>query len=139
MIPKTLIAISAGMLFLLGAVHLAYTFWGSKLTPRDTTVQSAMNETSPVISNENTMWRVWTGINTTHSMFLILFGFIYGYLAFAQSELFFRSPSLMILGGVMLLALAVVCRLYFFSTPFYGVCIALICYAAGIVIERISR
>lgn len=79
------------------------------------------------------MWRAWIGFNATHSMFAILFGLIYGYLALANSELLFRSPFLLIVGFVMLGGLLVLCKVYFFSVPFTCVGIALACYVAGVI------
>ena len=137
MTGRILIALSSAILLALGVIHLAYTFSGTKLTPRDTEVQASMAQTSPVISKELTMWQAWIGFNATHSMFLILFGLIYGYLALAQSELLFRSPYLMIVGAAMLLSLLALSRLYLFSIPFTGVCIALLCYVVGIVVEKL--
>ena len=96
-----------------------------------------MAETSPVISKEMTMWQGWIGFNTTHSMFLILFGLMYGYLALLQGELLFRSLFLMIVGGVVLLSLLAVARFFFFSIPFAGACFALILYVAGILVDKL--
>ncbi len=48
------------------------------------------------------MWRCWMGFNASHSMGLILFGLIYGYLALAHDQLLFRSPFLLLVGLVML-------------------------------------
>lgn len=134
---RILVAASAAILLVLGVIHLVYTFSGTKLTPRDPSVQKSMAEAYPVITKEITMWQAWIGFNTTHSMFLILFGLIYGYLAIVQSEVLFRSPFLMVVGGAMLLALLAVCRFYFFSIPFAGVFLALIFYIAGMVVERL--
>jgi molybdate transport system substrate-binding protein len=41
--------LSAGILFALGLLHLVYTFWGSKLTPRDPALRVRMSEVSPVM------------------------------------------------------------------------------------------
>jgi hypothetical protein len=38
---KILMVLSASIIFTLGVVHLAYTFWGPKLTPRDPDCKSA--------------------------------------------------------------------------------------------------
>ena len=137
MTGRILIALSSAILLALGVIHLAYTFSGTKLTPRDPAVQTSMAETTPVISKELSMWQAWIGFNTTHSMFLILFGLMYGYLALLQSELLFRSPFLMIVGGVMLLSLLAVARFFLFSIPFAGACFALILYVAGILVDKL--
>lgn len=135
MIAKVL-TVSASIVLTLGVLHLVYTFWGPKLTPRDPALQVAMSQVSPVITNETTMWRTWIGFNTTHSMGLILFGLIYGFLALAHGELLFRSPFLIILGLAVLGGYFAVSKIYFFSVPFAGITLALICYVASIISSR---
>ena len=82
---------SAGIILTLGVTHLIYTFWGTKLTPRDPASQISMSQISPVITKETTMWRAWVGFNASHSMGAILFGLIYSFLAIAHSKLLFQS------------------------------------------------
>lgn len=60
------------------------------------------------------MWRVWVGLNATHSFGLILFGALYGYLAMGHREFLFRSCFLLALGFALLLGYAVIARLYLF-------------------------
>jgi hypothetical protein len=52
---RILMVLSASILFTLGVVHLVYTFWGTKLTPRDPVLQISMSQISPVITKETTM------------------------------------------------------------------------------------
>lgn len=129
--------LSAGILFTLGAFHLAYTFSGPLLTPRDPALQINMSQTSPVISTETTMWRCWIGFNATHSMGLILFGLIFGFLALAHGQLLFRSWFLLGVGLATLGGYVVLCKVCFFSAPLRGVSISLACYVASIVLSRI--
>jgi hypothetical protein len=133
---RFLMVLSASIIFTLGAVHLIYTFWGPNLTPRDPTLQISMTQISPVITKETTMWRCWVGFNATHSMGLILFGLVFGFLALAHGERLFRSPFLLAVGLAMLAGLAVVCRFYFFSAPLTGVSISLACYVASVALSR---
>jgi hypothetical protein len=133
---RILMVLSASIIFSLGVIHLVYTFWGPKLTPRDPALQISMNEISPVITKETTMWRAWMGFNATHSMALILFGLVFGFLALAHDELLFRSPYLLVVGLAMLGGLVVLCKVYFFSAPLTGVCISLACYIASIALSR---
>src|SRR5271163_2543992 len=111
----------ASIVFTLGVVHLVYTFWGPKLTPRDPALQVSMSQISPVITKETTMWRAWVGFNASHSMGLILFGLVFGFLALAHGQLLFRSPFLLGVGLAMLGGLVVLCKLYFFQAPLAGV------------------
>ena len=79
------IAASSAVPLLLGFLHLLYTFRGPKLHPRDPDITAKMMTVSLVISRETTMWRAWVGFNATHSLGLILFGSLYGYLAMRHS------------------------------------------------------
>jgi hypothetical protein len=134
---KILMVLSASIIFTLGVSHLVYTFYGPNLTPRDPALQIRMRQISPVITNETTMWRCWVGFNATHSMGLILFGLVFGFLALAHSQILFHSPFLLVVGLAVLGSLVVLCKMYFFSAPLTGVSISLACYVASIVLSRI--
>ena len=132
---KILMVLSASIILTLGVVHLVYTFWGPMLTPRDPELQISMSQISPVITKETTMWRCWVGFNVSHSLGLILFGLVFGFLAVAHSQLLFQSPFLLVVGLAMLGGLVVLCKIYF-SVAFAGVSISLACYIASIAISR---
>ena len=136
MAARILMVLSASIIFTLGAVHLVYTFWGPKLTPRDSALQISMSRISPVITTETTMWRAWVGFNASHSMGLILFGLVFGFLALAHSDLLFQSPFLLVIGLAMLGGYLALSKVYFFSVPLAGVSIALACYVASIAVSR---
>src|SRR5215475_13026588 len=134
---KILMFLSASIVFTLGVVHLVYTFRGPMLTPRDPALQISMNQIAPVITNETTMWRCWVGFNASHSMALILFGLVFGYLALAHDQLLFHSPLLLVVGLAMLGGLVVLCKVYFFSAPLRDISISLACYVVSIVLSRV--
>lgn len=136
MIAKILMALSAGIVIALGLLHLLYTYWGPKLRPRDPELQLTMDRISPVISNETTMWRCWIGFSSTHSMSLILFGLIYGFLGLAHPDLLFNSVFFLSVGLVTLAGFVVLAKLYFFSIPFGGIAISLMCYVASVATSR---
>jgi hypothetical protein len=133
---RILMVLSASIVFTLGVVHLVYTFWGPMLTPRDPVLQTSMSQIAPVITKETTMWRCWMGFNATHSMGLILFGLIFGFLALAHGRLLFQSPFLLFVGLAMLGGLVVLCKVYFFSAPLMGISISLACYVASMALSR---
>lgn len=137
MAAAILIFISASVIFVLGVVHLLYTFTGVKLTPRDKALQLQMQQTSPVITKETTMWRAWIGFNASHSLGAILFGLLYGFFAATQAELLFQSVFLTSVGFVMLSALWLLGKLYWFRTPFVGISLAWLCYVAGIGLRQL--
>ena len=123
---------------MLGVVHLVYTFWGPMFTPRDPALQISMSQIAPVLTNETTMWRCWVGFNASHSMGLLLFGLVFGFLALAHDQLLFRSPFLLVVGLAMLGGIVVLCKLYFFSAPLRDISISLACYVASIALSRAS-
>jgi len=128
--------LSASIIFALGVTHFVYTFWATTLTPRDPSLQISMSQISPVITKETTMWRAWVGFNASHSMGLILFGLVFGFLALAHGPLLFQSPFLLIVGLAMLVGFVVLSKMYFFSAPLVGVSVSLACYLASIVLSR---
>jgi hypothetical protein len=132
LVATVLMSFSAAILLTLGVLHLVYTFWGPKLTPRDSALQSAMRQISPVITKETTMWRAWVGFNASHSMGAILFGLIYGFLANAHAELLFGSPFLLLVGLAMLSGFFLLGKFYWFRIPFVGISISLVCYVVSI-------
>jgi hypothetical protein len=134
---RILMVLSASIVFTLGVVHLVYTFWGLMLTPRDPALQISMSQIAPVITNETTMWRCWMGFNASHSMGLILFGLVFGFLALAHDQLLFHSPFLLVVGLAMLGSLVVLCKVYFFSAPLTSISISLACYVASIALSRV--
>jgi hypothetical protein len=133
---RILMVLSANIVLTLGVLHLVYTFWGPNLTPRDSALQISMSQSSPIITRETTMWRCWVGFNASHSLGLILFGLVFGYLALAHGQLLFRSPFLLIVGLAMLGGIVVLCKVYFFSVPLTGVSISLACYMASIALSQ---
>jgi hypothetical protein len=105
-------------------------------TPRDPALQISMSQIAPVLTKETTMWRCWVGFNASHSMGLILFGLVFGFLALAHGKLLFRSPFLLVVGLAMLGGVAVLCKVYFFSAPLRSISISLACYIASIALSR---
>jgi len=126
-----LIAASAAVLGALGCIHLLYTFHGNKLDPRDSSVRVAMERANPVITRQTTVWRATKGFNASHSLGIIAFALVYGYLALWRSVVLGGSLFLLALGMVVLLAYLALARRYFFSIPFRGVALATALYASG--------
>ncbi|GAB3019523.1 LIC_13387 family protein [Bowmanella dokdonensis] len=133
MIAQILICLSAGIILLLGTVHLIYTFSGNKLKPRHPSLQSQMEQVSPVITSQTSMWQAWIGFNASHSLGAILFGLVYGYLALVHPVLLFHSWFLLGTGLVMLFSLLALATCYWFSIPFRGICLATLSFLAGTI------
>ena len=130
-IADVLIAASAVVLGTLGSIHLLYTYRGNKLEPRDPALREAMQRVSPVITRQTTVWRATKGFNASHSLGIIAFALVYGYLALWRAEVLAGSMFLLVLGMAVLLAYLALAWRYFFSIPFRGVALACVLYAAG--------
>jgi len=133
-LAPALLAASAAIVLLLGLVHLLYTFRGPELRPRDAGLQARMEEASPVLTRETTMWKCWVGFNASHSMGAILFGVIYGWLALVQGPFLFQSWFLLCVGLAFLGGYVVLGRLYWFSIPFRGIVASTVLYVCALVI-----
>ena len=133
-LAPALLAASAAIVLLLGLVHLLYTFRGPELRPRDADLQARMEEASPVLTRETTMWKCWVGFNASHSMGAILFGVIYGWLALVQGPFLFQSWFLLGVGLAFLGGYVVLGRLYWFSIPFRGIVASTVLYVSALVI-----
>lgn len=130
---RALVALSAAIILALGVIHLAYTFWGPKLTPRDPALQTSMIEITPVITRETTMWKAWIGFNASHSLGAILFGLVYGYLALLHPGFLFQSRFLLVVGFALLGSYSLLGKIYWFSVPFTSTLVALACYSVGVI------
>jgi hypothetical protein len=135
MLDSYFIVTAAAIVLTLGLAHLLYTFRGTKLHPRDDALKQRMQEVSPVITRETTMWRTWVGFNASHSFGAILFGWVYGYLALRHPTFFFESPFLLLTGLALLAGYVVLGRLYWFSVPFRGLVTATALYLLGLVVH----
>ncbi|MDE3011326.1 MAG: hypothetical protein KGI67_10610 [Pseudomonadota bacterium] len=128
---SVLFAASAAILGMLGCIHALYTYRGNKLDPRDPAVREAMERVNPVITRQTTVWRATKGFNASHSLGLVAFALVYGYLALRRSEVLGGSNFLLTLGMAVQLTYLALARRYFFSVPFRGMALACALYASG--------
>lgn len=134
-IAPSLVAASAAIILLLGLLHLLYTFHGPNLLPRDRELQTRMQQVSPVITRQTTMWKAWVGFNASHGSGLILFGAVYGYLALAHGDFLFQSAFLLSLGLILLFGYVFLTKRYFFRIPLRGVLLATSLYALALIVR----
>jgi hypothetical protein len=140
MIPlaSILLAASAGIILLLGTMHLWITFRGNKMYPRDAALEAQLRVVSPVISRETTMWKVWIGFNASHSFGGMLFGLVSGYLALVHGAFLFQSTFLLVVGLLLLSGLLYLGKVYWFRVPFRGIALATALYVAALATRWIS-
>lgn len=133
-LAPSLIVASAAIILLLGLVHLVYTFSGTRLHPRDAALQARLQEVSPILTRETTMWKAWIGFNASHSYGAMLFGLVYGYLAVAHAAFLFQSTFLLLLGLLMLAGYAYLGKVYWFRIPFRGIVLSTALYVAALIV-----
>jgi hypothetical protein len=133
MTSRILIGSSAVIFLYLGSVHLAYTLLIHKFNPTEGQLESAMKQVAPRISNEMTMGKAWMGFNVSHSMGLLLFGLIYGYMVVYRWEVLRTSYFLVGTGLLMLVGYVVLARIFWFTAPLIGVSGATLLYVFGFV------
>jgi hypothetical protein len=132
-IAPALVTASAVIVLLLGLAHLRCTFHGPKLLPRDAELRTRMQQVSPVITRQTTMWKAWIGFNASHGYGLILFGATYGYLALGHGAFLFQSVFLLSLGLIVLCGYAFLAQKYFFRFPLRAVIVATLLYGIALV------
>lgn|SRR5215468_5608425 len=137
MISRILIGACAAIMLFLGSVHLAYTFFTHKFSPTEEQLETLMKKVAPRISGDMTMWRAWIGFHVSHSVGLMLFGLIYGYLTVCRWEVLPRSYFLVGLGLLVLLAYMLLAYIYWFRIPLIGLSLATLFYVAGFVVLKL--
>jgi hypothetical protein len=126
-----LIFASAAIVLTFGTIHLVYTFASNKFLPRDPSVAERMKRVPPVISKQTTMWKAWIGFNASHSLGVMLFGVLYGYLAIFDFHVLLQDRFLLLVGAVFLASYLVLAKRYWFRVPLMGVGSALVLYVVG--------
>lgn len=133
-----LLAASATIALVLGSLHLLLTFRGERLYPRDASLIAQMQQVSPRISRETTIWRAGLGFHASHSLGAMWFGLMHLYLALQAASVFFASWFLMTLGFLYLATMTWLARHYWFSVPFRAIATALLLYVAGVAAHALG-
>ena len=131
---QVLIIAGAAIFGLLGGLHLAYTFVGDKLLPRDPAAIDAMKATTLTLTRQTSLWDAWIGFNASHSLGAILFAALYILLAARHMGVLAQSKELVLLGTATSLAYLWLAHAYWFRVPFVGIAIAAGCFAVAAVL-----
>lgn len=121
---KYLIIIGSTILLLLGTIHLVYTFFTNRLSPRSNTTIEVMKSEYPVLTKDTTMWKAWVGFNASHSAGIIFFAKINIFIALYAFELFQESVHILILDNGFMLFYLFLAKKYWFQTPLIGILLA---------------
>lgn len=125
---QVLYLIGAAIITYLGVMHLILTFFSNKFEARDPSLTQAMQQDSPRLTRETTMWQAWLGFNASHSLGAILLGAVYLPLSWAHLELLRESLWFASLPSMMGLCYLVLAKKYWFKIPLIGIAIATACF-----------
>jgi len=84
---QTLLVIGSLIFGILGSIHLFYTFFTHKFDPRDIEVKYAMENTTPRLTQETSMWQGLIGFNASHSIGAILIALFFIPLSIMHDEI----------------------------------------------------
>ncbi len=132
-LASMLMAASSFVILGLGCAHLFFTFRGNKFYPRDAELMRRLQEVSPMITRETTMWKAWVGFNASHSFGAILFGLVFGYLSLMQPDVLFASGFLLGVGLTLLAGYVFLGWRYWFRVPFHGIVFSTALYVAALL------
>lgn len=124
---------------LLGTVHIIYTLIDvhtpKRLTPFDDSVRVAMQQSTPALTRQTTMWRAWLGFNMSHGIGVLFFGLIYFMLALRDFTLVSGSWSLRLLAIAVSASYFVLAVKYWFHIPAIGAGIGCACFLAALIVK----
>lgn len=118
---------------ILGTIHLLYTFFSNKFSPRNKELEDGMKLSQPILTKQVTMWKAWVGFNASHSSGVIYIGIINFSAAIFYSDLLL-NPLFISLNLATVLFYLWLGKKYWFSTPFRGVLISAGCFVAAIIL-----
>lgn len=139
MVAKYLWQIGSVVMTALGVIHLYLTLFTNKFSSTNAKMVDEMKATSPILTQEITMWKAWIGFNGSHSSGVMFIGLINFYLALRyfpvlQSDHFFFLFNILTIGFYVWLAKA-----YWFTVPFTGLSIILLCFIASYILTLVSK
>jgi len=121
---------------LLGAMHLSFTFFSDKFSPRNQQLEKGMKASSPVLTKRTTMWDAWIGFNGSHSLGAMFFGAVNILLVWQFYVVYESSWAVLLLDLLTILFYWFLAKKYWFNVPFTGISIAGVLFlAAGILIH----
>jgi len=134
MLEQILLLIGAAIFGILGTLHLQRLIFTDSFTPRNVRVKDAMKGTSPLLTEETSIWNAWIGFNASHSLGAMIFAAVYILLASRHMDVIRDTQVfslLAVLTGASYLYLA---GKYWFRIPFAGILIATLCFLGSAIL-----
>jgi len=133
-IEVLLIVIGSSIFLILGSIHLFYTFFTGKFTPRNSAAEQEMKNTSPVLTRQTTVWNAWVGFNASHSLGAIFLGLVNILLITQYFSVAHDSLMLQIINLSTILFYLFLAKRYWFKTPLIGIIISSICFMIATIL-----
>jgi hypothetical protein len=118
---EMLFLVGAGVFALLGVVHGLLTLRDLRaprsFTPTDENVRRAMADTPLRFAPQTTMWDAWLGFNLSHSLGLVMFGTVFGVLAWRDFSIVGANLFLQIGAVVVALIYVLLATRFWFWVP----------------------
>ena len=134
MLAKILWFTGSAIFLALGTIHLYYTFFSGKFAARNRAVVTAMKNTTPVLTNETTMWNAWIGFNASHSAGAIFIGLINIILVVQYFPVLQNSLILQLFNILTAIFYCWLAKKYWFRIPFIGILITTACFVAASIV-----
>lgn len=132
MIKQVLPLIGSLIFLILGGMHLFYTFFSNKFSARNPQADVAMQNTSPRLTSQTTMWRAWLGFNGSHSLGVIFFAVANIILVLQYFPILQNSYALQILDILTSGFYVFLAKKYWFKIPLLGTLVAFCCFFAAL-------
>lgn len=133
-LAQILIVTGASIVGILGWAHLLLTFFSHKFNARNSDTTAAMKETSPLISQQTTMWRAWIGFNASHSLGALMFAAVYLPLAIYHISVIESSLWFTLLPCLVSISYLILAKQYWFNVPMIGMLISSGCFISASLI-----
>ena len=131
---QILIIFGSAIFGFLGTVHLVYTFFTSKLHPKENAAIDAMKTSHLVLTRQTTVWNAWIGFNASHSLGAMVFASVYIQLCLWNFGVIEQSVWFSWLPVVVGAAYLVLAKRYWFHIPFIGILISFLCFTVAAVL-----
>ena len=131
MTAQILIITGSILLGVLGLIHFLYVLNTKKFNAFDDKVTTAMQQTTPVLTKQTSMWQAWLGFNYSHSFGVLWVPLFYIPMAINHMSVLQQSLWLTALLPIIAMVYTVLSKRYWFKVPMVGSMIALLCFSAA--------
>ena len=131
------------LLLLLGTAHVVHTpqqpAERKGLSPADPAIAESMARSRVLLTGRTDMWRVWVGINLSHSLGVLLLGFVVVLVGRTPASFGYNAAVFVPLAIVVSLAYLGLGFVYWFRTPIIAVGVSVLLFSCAWVFSFVGR